>query len=43
MATVVRWSSLLWMTPLALLAVAYALVAVPMQDYLMLAGVSHSQ
>lgn len=30
-------------TPVLLLAIAYAVAAVPMQDYLMLGGVSHSQ
>lgn len=33
-----------WLTtPVLLLAVAYAVAAVPMQDYLMIGGVSHSQ
>lgn len=30
-------------TPVLMLAIAYAVAAVPMQDYLMLGGVSHSQ
>lgn len=32
-----------WSTPVVLLGVVYAVLAVPMQDYLMLAGFSHSQ
>lgn len=34
-----RWAT----TPVVMWGVLYALIAVPMQDYLMLAGVSHSQ
>ena len=37
------WLRVLWQTPLIMWGVIYAIVAVPMQDYLMLAGYSHSQ
>ncbi len=37
------WPRVLWQTPLIMWGVIYAIVAVPMQDYLMLAGYSHSQ
>jgi O-antigen ligase len=37
------WLRILWQTPLIMWGVVYAIIAVPMQDYLMLAGYSHSQ
>ncbi len=37
------WPRVLWQTPLIMWGVIYAIVAVPMQDYLILAGYSHSQ
>ncbi len=38
-----RWVAPITATPIVICGVMYAVAAVPMQDYLMLAGVSHSQ
>lgn len=38
-----RWVAPITATPIVIVGVLYAVAAVPMQDYLMLAGVSHSQ
>lgn len=43
MITASVWQRVLWQTPLLMWGVIYAIIAVPMQDYLMLAGYSHSQ
>ena len=43
MITASVWQRVLWQTPLIMWGVIYAIIAVPMQDYLMLAGYSHSQ
>jgi len=37
------WQRLVWQTPLIMWGIIYAIIAVPMQDYLTLAGYSHSQ
>ena len=38
-----RWLSVVVATPVIMWGVLYAIAAVPMQDYLMVAGISHSQ